>query len=408
MEENQNFEGEVKMNVVSQEEQSAPEQEQAVLDQAVEQGEIQPESAGVSTGEDGTIQINLDELKQPEENAIQDGETTQVSVDEQPAVSEEVVEEVQADTTVEDSPLELIQDEVPEVQSEDDGKLPLQVEQPVEDKIELPENVEKLVKFMEETGGSLEDYVGLNQDVDALDPVAAVKEYYKKTKPYLTDDQIQRQLNKKFYFDAEMDDPGDIEDKKIAFQEELFKAKEHISGAKEKYYADLKLNQQKQLPEEAQEALSFYKEHSETLKRQESINTEFKQKTEEVFSNEFKGFDFNVGENKYRFKVGDVNTVKESQSNLDNFIGQYISEDGTITNAAGYHRAIFAAQNADKLAQHFYEQGRAEAIKQQAKEANNINMNPRKDSSSVSTPSGSNVKVVSGNSMDKLRVRWNK
>ena len=238
-----------------------------------------------------------------------------------------------------------------------------------------------------------------------MDPVATIREYYKQTKPYLTEEQIQRQLNKKFYYgeDAEADE---VEDKKIAFQEELFKAQKHITGARDKYYNELKAGSK--LSPEAREALEFYNDNKEAQSKQDKLVETFKKRTDEVFGEEFKGFDFKVGDNKYRYKVSDAAKVKDFQSDLNNFVSQFTGEDGTVTDAKGYHRAMFAAQNADKLAQHFYEQGKADAIRTGAKEANNINMDPRKDAGSVVTPSGEKVRIVSGDNMDKLRIKWNK
>jgi len=397
--EEQNFEGNVTVNVLNDETPSAQEKEQAVLDQAVESGDIAPESAGYETAEDGTIKINLD--------AIQEREAEEVPVGEQAGDSGEVVEEVREQPVetpqAESEGLELItEDEQPEPPVQERDTTP-QVDE-TQPQIELPENIQKLVDFMEETGGTVEDYVSLNRDVTKMDPVATIKEYYKATKPYLTDDQIQRQLNKKFYYNDETD-IDEVEDKKIAFQEELFKAQKHITDAKDKYYADIKLNR---LTPEQREAVEFYDSFKNETEQQQKLVDTFKQRTNEVFNDNFKGFDFKVGDNTYRYKVSDAAKVRDFQSDINNFVGQFVGDDGTVTDAAGYHRAMFAAQNADKLAQHFYEQGRADAIKNSAREANNINMNPRKDASSVTTPSGNNVRVVSGDSMDKLRIRWNK
>ena len=398
--EEQNFEGEVQVTALNDETPSAQEQEQAVLDQAVEQGEVAPEAAGYETLEDGTLKIDLD--------AVQIGETEEVSVGERTPDSQEVEQEVRVESNEADEPvLELVTEEQVEAALETEEEEPVQEEPVVETQPEvvLPENVEKLVKFMEETGGTLEDYVSLNKDVTKMDPVATIRDYYKSTKPYLTDEQINRQMNKKFHFNED-DDPDEIEDKKIAFQEELFKAQSGINAQKEKYYSELKLGSK--LPAEAQEAIKYANEQQEIQKQQEQLTNAFHKETDKVFSNEFKGFDFSVGENKYRVKVGDVGKVKSFQSDLNNFVGQFLGEDGAIKDAKGYHKAMYAAQNADKLAQHFYEQGRADAIKNAAKEANNINMTPRKDAGSVLTPSGNNVKVVAGENMDKLRIRWNK
>ena len=402
--EEQNFEGEVKVNVINDDAPTKQEQEQAVLDDAVESGDIAPESAGIQTADDGTIKIDLD--------AIQERETEEVPVGEQAGTSEEVDEGVRVESDQEtdvqepaEEGLELVtEDEQPqqEVAEETENEIEDPIQEP---QIDLPEGVDKLLAFMEETGGTLEDYVNLNKDVAQMDPVSAIKEFYKETKPYLSDEQIQRQLNKKFYYDAENDDPDTIEDKKIAFQEELFKAQSHIQASKDKYYSDIKLNR---LAPEQREAVEFYETHKETQEQQTKLVDTFKQRTEQVFDDKFKGFDFKVGDNKYRYKVSDPSKVKDFQSDINNFVSQFVGDDGTVTDAAGYHRAMFAAQNADKLAQHFYEQGRADAIKNSAKEANNINMDPRKDAGSVTTPSGNNVRVVAGDSMDKLKIRWNK
>ena len=401
--EEQNFEGDIKVNVLNEDTPTKQEQEQAVLDQAVESGEIAPEASGYKTAEDGTIKIDLD--------AIQERETEEVPVGEQAGSSEEVDEGVRVESDQEtdvqepaEEGLELVtEDEQP--QQEVAEETANEIEEQEAPDYDLPEGVDKLLAFMEETGGTLEDYVKLNKDVTQMDPVSAIKEFYKETKPYLSDEQIQRQLNKKFYYDAENDDPDTIEDKKIAFQEELFKAQSHIQSAKDKYYSDIKLNR---LAPEQREAVEFYNQHKETQEQQAKLVDTFKQRTEQVFDDKFKGFDFKVGDNKYRYKVSDPSKVKDFQSDINNFVSQFVGEDGTVNDAAGYHRAMFAAQNADKLAQHFYEQGRADAIKKSAKEANNINMDPRKDSGSVVTPSGNNVRVVSGDSMDKLKIRWNK
>ena len=196
--------------------------------------------------------------------------------------------------------------------------------------------------------------------------------------------------------------------KKLAFKEELYNAQKFFDNNKKQYYADLKLRKEENVSPEYIKAMEYYKtkqQEQEDWTEQQKI---FLNRTEKVFNKDFKGFDFQVGENKYRFKIDNANKVKEYQSDLKNFINEYIAEDGTLGNANEYHKALFAGRNADKIANHFYEQGRADAIKDAAEKANNIDMNPRVDNSTITTSSGDKIRVVSGNSSDKLRVKWNK
>jgi hypothetical protein len=259
---------------------------------------------------------------------------------------------------------------------------------------------------MEETGGSLEDYVNLNRDISKYDNTTLMREYYKSTKPHLNQDDIEFMLNKNFGYDAETEDPSDVKAKQLAFKEELFNAQNHFKTSKEKYYADLKLRKQNDIDPEYKKAYEYYNEQQDLIKESETLQKDFLDKTTNVFSDDFKGFDFSVGKNKYRFKVDNPLQVKEFQSDIKNFANEFMGKDGTVSDAKGYHKALFAGRNADKIANHFYEQGRADAIKDQAKASKNIDMSPRVDNSSVVNSNGQKVKVVSGNDSSKLRVKW--
>ena len=384
----------VKGAVDSEETKSAQEQEQAVLDTAVEKGEIAPESAGKN--EDEVPVINLDEVNKQDE-----------PVKEEKAIEgqEEAVSTPEEDTEVEDTPLELVTDEE-EVQAQPQDDSP-KVDQSAAERnappeIELPENVDKLVKFMQETGGTVEDYVNLNRDISAYEDGDVLREYYKQAKPWDTQD-ITEYMEDQFTYDDD-DDPREIRSKKRAFKEELYNAKEYLKGNKEKYYADLKLRKQDNIPKEYQEALEYYGEYKQSAESNKQHTQAFLQKTDKVFSESFKGFDFQVGDNKYRYKVPNVSETKTQQSDINNFVSKFVGDDGTISDAKGYHKALFAARNADKLAEHFYEQGRADALRNSAKEAKNINMDPRKEGV-VKTNSGQKFKVVSGDSSSKLRMK---
>ena len=397
------------------------EQEAAVLDKAVETGEVASE---YGLQDDGVYKVNLDKppVQKEEKNAIQERETKEVSVGERTQDSQEVDKEVREQSseksdTVQneekvleenDSPLELIKEDEETVVKEEKTSITKEQKEEVKEaeKQMLPENVEKLVTFMEETGGSLEDYVNLNRDISKYDNVTLMREYYKNTKPHLNQDDVEFLLNKNFSYDEEADDPSEVKAKQLAFKEELFNAQNHFTTSKEKYYADLKLRKQNEVAPEYKEAYDYYNNHKQLQEESEKLQKDFLSKTDNVFSDDFKGFDFSVGKNKYRFKVDNPLKTKEFQSDIKNFANTFIGKDGTVADARGYHKALFAGANADKIANHFYEQGRADAIKDQAKAAKNIDMSPRSDNSNVMSSSGQKIRVVSGDDSSKLRIKW--
>lgn len=413
------MEEQVKVNVVEDNTPPATPQEKeaAVLEQAIEEGSVD-ESYGLQ--DDGVYKVNLDKPPTPKEDAIQEQETESVSVGDGAENSPEVDEQVREQDTkeeneeevIDDSPLQLVNDEPQEEEKEEVQKeIQQETKQEVkqeEPKVVLPENVEKLVQFMEETGGTVEDYVNLNRDISKMDSTTLLREYYKNTKPHLDVDDVDFLFNKNFAYDEETDDPSEIKAKQLAFKEELYNAQNYFNNSREKYYADLKLRKQESVAPEYAEAMEYYNNSKQQSEEYNNLQKEFIEKTNKVFNDNFKGFDFKVGENKYRFKVDNTEKVKQYQSDISNFINEFLGDDGSVADAAGYHRALFAAKNADKIANHFYEQGRADAVKEAAKQAKNINMDPRSDNSTIKTEYGDKIRVVSGNSSDKLRIKWNK
>lgn len=414
------MEEQVKVNVVEDNTPPATPQEKeaAVLEQAIEEGSVD-ESYGLQ--DDGVYKVNLDKPPTPKEDAIQEQETESVSVgdgaEDSPEVDEQVreqdtEEENEKEEVVDDSPLQLVNDEPQEEEKQEVQKeIQQETEQELkqeEPKVVLPENVEKLVQFMEETGGTVEDYVNLNRDISKMDNTTLLREYYKNTKPHLDADDVDFLFNKNFAYDEEADDPSEIKAKQLAFKEELYNAQNYFNSSREKYYADLKLRKQESVAPEYAEAMEYYNNSKQQSEEYNNLQKEFIEKTNKVFNDNFKGFDFKVGENKYRFKVDNTEKVKQYQSDISNFINEFLGDDGSVADAAGYHRALFAAKNADKIANHFYEQGRADAVKEAAKQAKNINMDPRSDNSTIKTEYGDKIRVVSGNSSDKLRIKWNK
>lgn len=210
-----------------------------------------------------------------------------------------------------------------------------------------------------------------------------------------------------FSFDEEVDEEKDIRKKKIAYKEELAKAKNHLDGLKSKYYKEIKSGSK--LNPEQQKAVEFFdrykKENEEAKQLAEKQTTVFKNKTENVFSKNFKGFDYSVGDKKFRFNVKDADKVKTTQSDINNFVKKFLNDKNEMSDAAGYHKSLFTAMNADKIASHFYEQGKADAMKESMSKAKNIDMNPRGTHEEVSAPNGWKVRSIGGQSTSKLKIK---
>ena len=275
---------------------------------------------------------------------------------------------------------------------------PVPVEQP---KIELPENVEKLVNFMNETGGNINDYVNLNRNLEELDDQDALLEYYKETKPHLTSEDINFLMEDQFSFDEDLEAEKDIKRKKLALKEQVAEAKAYLDGQKSKYYEDLKAGSR--LTSEQREAIEFYQKYNEESEASranaENLKSKFNEKTNEVFNDNFEGFEYNVGDKSFRYKVKDVDNVKTEQSNINNFVKKFLNDKNVMEDAAGYHKGLYTASNADAIARHFYEQGKADAIKDTMVNAKNINTNARGSHGEVEA-GGIKVRVLGDTSED--------
>lgn len=373
--------------------------------------------------DDGVIRVFIPSNKSTDETSDQ---VMRVQPDEdvQQAQPDENVQDVKSGEDVEDLQSgEDVQDgqafQIEEITSEEETKPVITVEEPVKDEVvaqeatpqvQLPENVQKLVDFINETGGTIEDYVKLNQDVEKLNEMQLVKEYYKQTKPHLNDEEIGFLIEDRFHFDSDLDDEIEVKRKKLAFKEEASAAKKHLSQMKERYYAELKAGSR--LTQEQQKAVDFFnrynKEQESVAKTVEQQKNVFLKKTDEVFTSDFKGFEYSVGDKRYRFNVRNVNDVKNTQSDINNFVRKFLNKENVIEDAKGYHKALFTAMNADAIASHFYEQGKADAIKDSITRSKNVDMNPRGQHEGVSQVGGVQVRAVSGESSSKLRVKFNK
>ena len=375
--------------------------------------EIKAEEPKPVSVDDGVIKVDLGLLNKSEEDAIPEQETNAVDVNQPAAVSEEVVEEIpqqQEPVQAEESFLEEITEEEVAVIAED---LEEQVEQAIVEQaagIELPDNIQKVVEFMNETGGSLEDYVKLNTDYSALNETQLLREFYENTKPHLDREEIDFIMEDNFSYDEEVDEDRDIRRKKLARKEELAKAKNHLDGLKSRYYEEIKAGSK--LNPETKKAVDFFnrykKDNEEASKVAESQVSTFNSKTEKLFSNDFKGFDFNVGEKKFRYKVKNADQIKDTQGDINNFVKKFLNDKNEMSDAAGYHKSLFTAMNADAIANHFYEQGKTDAMKSSVQRSKNIDMNPRGVHENVKPTSGMSFKAIKSGGTSKFGVKTRK
>lgn len=271
----------------------------------------------------------------------------------------------------------------------------------------LPENIEKLVSFMEETGGTVEDYVRLNADYSAVDNNTLLREYYRQTRPHLDPEEVAFLMEDNFQYDEELDDERDIKKKKLAFKEEIAKAKNFLEQTKSKYYDEIKLRPG--VTQEQQKAVDFFNRYKEQQIYAEKQQEIFKKRTKELFNNDFKGFDFNLGEKKFRYGIQNVNQVADNQIDINNFVKKFLDKDGNLADHAGYHKALYAAMNADRMASHFYEQGKADAIKEVVSNSKNVsNAAPRQVAGDNVFINGLKVKAISGLDTSKLKIQTKK
>jgi len=336
-------------------------EEDAVQEQSTDEVSSSNESETISeVQEENNKETN-------EESTGQKEEKVEEKVEEQPVLEEIKEEEEKKEEEVKQETQQLTE-EVKEA-----------VQEQKETGVELPENIQKVVDFMKETGGSLEDYVKINQDYSKLDDNFLLNEYYRQTKPHLTGEEINFLIEDSFSFDEEVDEPKDIKRKKLAFKEQVANAKNYLDGLKSKYYEEIKMGSK--LAPEQQKAIDFFnrytKETEESQKLAEKQKTVFLNKTNEVFSDQFKGFEYDVGDKKYRFNVKEANKVKETQSDINNFVKKFLNKNNEVEDARGYHKSLFTAMNPDAIAKHFYEQGKADAIKDSVAKSKNINMSSR-------------------------------
>ena len=374
------------------------------------------ENNGTSVGADGTIKVDL---RQASKKAVEPAKDPVLRVEKEitPVVANTDVPEAIVPDQIVTQDIESVLEEIIDEPLTDKApvaaiNLQEEVKEALLDTrntgVELPENIQKVIDFMADTGGSLEDYVKLNTDYSKLDNYNLLKEYYQNTKPHLDSDEIDFLMEDNFSFDEDVDDEREIKKKKIAQKEELQNARKHLEDLKSKYYSEIKSGSK--LAPEQQKAVEFFnrynKENEEATKIAETQTQTFLQKTDQVFSEDFKGFDFNVGDKKYRFNVKNAPEVKNTQSDINNFIKKFLNEKNEMSDAKGYHKGLFTAMNADAVAQHFYEQGKADAVKDSTSRAKNIEMGVRGVHQDVKQVNGWAVRAVDTRGADsKLRIK---
>ena len=374
--------------------------EQPAVDETVEKLKVKKPKKKKFEKTPEVVKVDLNDLKQKAEEIVKvdlKQPVEEIKVPEETKPTEEA-------KPVEDTPvIEEVTDTVEEVAEIVEEK----IIEFIETNTELPENVQKLMSFMEETGGDLNDYVKLNKDYSEMDNHTLLKEYYNTTKPHLKSEEIDFIMEDKFSYDEEADEEKEIKRKKLALKEQVAEAKQHLESVKSKYYEDIKMGSK--LTKDQQDAINFFnrynKESEESQKAQQQAKKTFLNKTENVFNDNFKGFEYEVGEKRYRFNVKNADNVKETQSDINNFVKKFLNKNNEIEDARGYHKALYTAMNSDAIANHFYEQGRADALKESVAKSKNVNMDPRQSHKEVNV-GGVKYRVLGDDSSDfKFKIK---
>ena len=397
---------ETQVKIVEDENPSAAEQETKVL-----------KKMGADIGEESITKVDLRQTKE-ETDAVQEqstdesvsrGSSTDEKTGEETKVELQEVQQEESQLTLEEVIDEETKEEPKEEPKEEVNEKPIEQTE-VQNEVNIPDNIHDLVQFMNETGGTVEDFVNLNKDYTSYDNNEIIKEYYNKTKPHLNTEEVNFLIEDAFLYDEEIDDPREIKRKQVAYKEQVAEAKKYLEGQKNKYYKEVKINGS--LSKDQQKAVDFFNryntEQQEIARQQTQATDQFKAKTEQVFNEEFKGFDFKINDKKFRYNLKDVEDVKNTQMDIMNIVGSYLDNNNKLDDGYGYHKALFAAKNADNIANHFYQLGKTEAIKEISSESKNINMDPRQTNSGTVESGGVKVRAISGDDSSKLRIKLKK
>ena len=339
-------------------------------------------------------------VKKPEDSS----DSKEVAEEVRPAEEEvkPIIEEIVEEKEQEEEIIEIGE----KMETQDKPEAVISQDVPKENIPTLPENIVKVVDFMNETGGTLEDYVRLNHDYSNVDNDTLLREYYKQTKSHLNQEEVNFLIEDNFGWDEDVDEPRAVRKAKLAYKEEVAKAKQHLEGLKSKYYQEIKLKPG--VTQEQQKAVDFFNRYNEEQQIAQQQHKTFIDNTKSYFGPEFKGFDFSVGEKKFRYGIKNVNDVADSQSNISNTIKKFLDNEGNVKDVKGYHKAMYAANNADTIAQHFYEQGKADAVKDIAAKSKNVSTDSRATAPEDVFVGGLKVRAVSGMDSSKLKIKTRK
>ena len=365
------------------------------------------------TKSDEPIKIDLSKPK-TEADAIPVGETEKVVVGKQTGDSPKVDERVPEPSPVSEikeeeevKPIEeKIEEEIQEIGEKIEQKVIAPTPEEVREVAKLPENIEKVVDFMKETGGTLEDYVRLNADYSNVDNDTLLREYYKQAKSHLDSSEVNFMIEDNFSYDEEVDEEREIRKKKLAYKEEVAKAHKHLEGLKSQYYEEIKLRPG--TTKDQQKAMDFFNRYNEEQSTAQQQHEDFKSNTKQYFSDDFKGFDIDLGEKKFRYGVKNPNEVATKQSDVSNIIKKFLNNDGSVKDVKGYHKAMYAADNIDSIAKHFYEQGKSDATKDIVVRSKNIPNDIRQTPGLDVVAGGFKVKAISGLDSSKLKIKTRK
>ena len=348
---------------------------------------------------------HIDLSKNPKKD-LQEAATTKVEIPTEKVeeVKAEIKEEVKEDKIEEVATITEIKEEEEIVETKQQLKEAIRDEKVIGK--QLPENIEKLVSFMEETGGTVEDYVSLNKDYSKYDEKQVLNEYYKKTKPHLNQEEINFLMEDNFSYDEEVDEDRVVRKRQLLLKEEIAKAKNFLESSKSKYYDEIKLRPG--VTQEQQKAMDFFNRYNKEQQIAAERREQFKDTTSELFNGDFKGFEIKVGEKKFNYNISNPSATAEKQSDLNEFVKKFLNEKGEVIDAVGYHKAFYAAENVDTIANHFYEQGKADAVKDVIAKSKNINNDPRPQASGDVFINGFKVKAISGVDSSRLKIKSKK
>ena len=373
-----------------------------IKEQVKQEGTFKVKKPKQLSKEDKPIKIDLSKVKKE----VTPVEKTEVK--DTPVVEQEVKEEVKPiiEEIIEEVTEEKVAEEIVELGEKLEEHVSTPTPEEAREVASLPDNIEKVVDFMQETGGTLEDYVRLNADYSSVDNDTLLKEYYKQTKSHLDSEEINFLIEDNFSWDEDLDEERVVRKAKLAYKEEVAKAKQHLEGLKSKYYDEIKLRPG--ATQDQQKATDFFNRYNEEQSVAVKQHEAFKSNTNEYFSKEFKGFDFDIGEKKFRYGVKSPSEVADKQSNISNIIKKFLNDKGDVTDVKGYHKAMYAAEHADNIAQHFYEQGKSDATKDLVAKSKNIQTEPRQNAPSDVFVNGLKVRAISGMDSSKLKIKTRK